>query len=80
LPQLKLLDTEQYYDQKVLLKLDTEEFNSNNTDILNHQEIEDLLNRDNWFFGHKHDDAVDYLKSLDKAVLRKFFETEGWSN
>jgi FlaA1/EpsC-like NDP-sugar epimerase len=80
LPQLKIIATEQYYRDKLSLKLSTEEFNSNNAEHLEIDKIEDLLNKDHWLDVDKDsDDYLSYLKSLDKTVLLDYFKSEGWT-
>lgn len=79
LPQLNISDTEKYYVDKKLLKISSEEFNSNNAVQLSSEEIGELLNKDKWFDADKKgDESLDYLKSLDKSVLLNYFKSEGW--
>ncbi len=78
LPQIKLEETENYYKKMQKIKLKSEEFNSNNTHMLNKSEILSLLNKDGWFNSGDDHEALKYLKTLKKQDLENFFASEGW--
>lgn len=78
LPQIHLSETENHYKSKKLLSFEHDEFNSNNTYMLNNKEIDKLLKKDNWFDGDKLEDFELYLKTLNKTALKNFFKDEGW--
>jgi FlaA1/EpsC-like NDP-sugar epimerase len=78
LPQIRIPNTEEHYLGKKILKLNTEEFNSTNTEILDEKAIEKLLTEDHWFDHKQNSEFNSYLESLDKNKLKDFFKTEGW--
>lgn len=78
LPQIKIKETEKFYKDKLNLKINLEEFNSNNTRMLSQKEIESLLEKDGWLNPDYKNEVTSYLRSLSKRDLEKFFITEGW--
>lgn len=78
LPQIHLQKTHDHYKGKKLLRISYEEFNSNNTYMLNRQEIKNLLKEDGWFSDISKKEAMRYLTTLNKKDLEHFFNSEGW--
>lgn len=78
LPQLYMEKTERYYQKKKNLVIKNKEFNSQNTHRMTYQEIKGLLNKDNWFGDNSKNEAIKYLKTLNKNDLENFFISEGW--
>ena len=74
LPKIKINGIENYYKDKKAKFIKVEEYNSNNTNILTTQEIENLLQKDGWFENDIEKEAIAYLKTLDKANLESFFK------
>lgn len=78
LPQIKIQATEKFYQEKLKLKVDSEEFNSNNTHQLSDKEIETLLENDGWFNQNVEKEASEYLKTVNKKDLEDYIKSEGW--
>lgn len=73
LPQIDIPGLQKHYNISSRKKTD-EEFNSNNTKILNPEEIERMLEKDGWFDDTVSKEAMVYLKTLGKKELADFFK------
>lgn len=78
LPHRDLKQTNTFYINKKLRKIQHPEFTSQNTTILSREKIKHLLKRDGWFENHPRKDALNYLKTLGAKDLKNFFASEGW--
>lgn len=76
LPMIKVNNIEKNYDIKKLQKVDFEEFNSKNAIKLNHKEIKEMLDLENWLKKEKIN--KENIKYEDKKDLLNFFKNEGW--
>lgn len=67
------------YKYQKLKPVKFKEYTSDNTEQLNHSEIENLLEKDGWLKTNERLEALKYLETLEKSQLKNFAKTEGWA-
>jgi len=75
LPNTEIKRIKERYNPRELQRVDFEEFSSDSTRRLNHEEIKQMLDNENWLTREKHNTDVLYK---NKDQILDFFKNVGW--